>query len=180
MATITQVLRELSAADTSQPVLDIITISQLVRAASMQLLRCRTAESVVCIACQGHFRTVQLVLYHRYTILLVVGIGVHFGSCSFVGSRMRMGHGQRLAAEAVGSGRDVMAAQHILLHLLRYLALDVVIEGGVELRVRQEAAAFSRCNSRGCLLKVLVDLFLYFDKDFFRYVYLPLKRSFQI
>ena len=42
---------------------------------------------------------------------------------------------QRLAAETVGSGRDVMAAQHILLHLLRYPSLNVIIEGCVELGV---------------------------------------------
>ena len=47
VATVSQGLCELGAADTCQPVLDIITISQLVRAASMQLLGGYASEGVI-------------------------------------------------------------------------------------------------------------------------------------
>lgn len=77
-------------------------------------------------------------LHGTHTVLFIVGIGIDFRSRSLSTGRMRMGYGQRLAAEAVRSGGDVMTTQHILLHLLRYPSLNVIIEGRVELGVRTE------------------------------------------
>ena len=85
---IPQGLCELGAADTCQPVLDIIAVSQLVRAASMKFLGCHTAEGIVCIACQGHFRTAQFVPYRRNTVFLVISIGIDFCSCCLTRSGM--------------------------------------------------------------------------------------------
>lgn len=130
---ISQGLCELGTADACQPALDVIAVVQLVRAAAMKLLRCHTAEGIIGIACQSHFRTAQLVLYGAYSVFLIVDIGYDFRSCCLTRSRVRMSHHQRLAAEAVGGGRDIVTAQQVLLHLLCYPALNVVIQCRIEL-----------------------------------------------